>query len=244
MLICHSLKMKLFAITTLVVAVSSANAQSACCAPLQYMAGIGTSMGQYEYFKGGSGLSSYIYGAFDFSAMTFGFGMYIDYLNGTQIYFRIIQNYTTDTQWAIFDSYKVCVKQPAFKPVPNRCIPDGAVPVGDGVIGGVDGIMVSSFYYFPGPDDPRQGIVNLGVRKTNNSGICTPVSSQFQGSRSDMPLVAGMMEISGFSNVTVGIPDPGKWFNLPSFCNEDSHTSSKSGQELPDFGEFIIPSLF
>lgn len=178
-------------------------------------------------------MSVIAYGAWDYSGSRYGYDVFIAYTNGTSLSFRIIQDYNKGSQWIIVDTYKYCEKQPVMQPEPSVCVPANATYLTSSYIGGMGGVLIDSWIdTLQYPKDPVEGASSIGVVRTS----CLPASTQFQGNVYQGSIPVPTLLFGGWLNITVGIPEPQKWFTLPSFCNQEDNGvgSSVRPLALPD----------
>ncbi|XP_071501650.1 development-specific protein LVN1.2-like [Diadema antillarum] len=223
------------------VAAAAVSAQRPCCSPKQYMTGIGTT-GVYTSPEGTQPSTTFIYGAFDFEERKFGFDISVDYLNGTTLFFKIIQHYAEKTQWVILANEGLCLEQPAYEPEPSNCIHEGSRYDGNFVSGGPNGLKVKSYTYdYKKPSETLQGLSTITVTEDS----CFFVGSSFLGTRNDIPKGSSIFETSGFIDTKVGIEDPERWLRLPELCRKQSNmTSSALPKDMPDLSKIHIPRFF
>jgi len=223
-----------FSVLCLVVLAAAVSAQKPCCAPNQFMGGNGVTYGQSGK-DGALGLIIYQYGAWDFKDRRLGYDMTVFFpSNGTASNFRIIQNWAENVQWFILDSAGYCLKQAVPKTEPNNCVPTNATLSSSSYLGGEEGILVDGFSFMMSPpQDDRLGLATYsGVRES-----CFPIGSSFIGKS----LVNPESEVdevytTGWVNVTVGIPEPARWFSVPPFCKADAaEMALRRPKFLPDF---------
>ncbi|XP_072175045.1 development-specific protein LVN1.2-like [Diadema setosum] len=232
-------EMKLY-VFLILVAAAAVSAQRPCCSPKQFMGGIGTTSVQTSS-EGTQPSTSFLYGAFDFEERKFGFDMFIDYLNGTTTFFKIIQHYGEKTQWVILANYGLCLEQPAYEPEPTNCVHEGSRYGGNFVMGGPNGLNVKSYSYEYHPWEALQGVSTATVTEDS----CFFVGSTFLGTRYDLPKGTSLFDTSGSVNITVGIEDPERWLRLPELCRKQSNmTSSALPKDLPDLSKIHIPRFF
>ncbi|XP_071492279.1 development-specific protein LVN1.2-like [Diadema antillarum] len=220
----------------MLVAVVAVSAQKRCCTPDQFMAGVGSTIGESD--PGPTALYSNSYGAYDFTNKRFGLNVTIAFLNDTSISYRLIQKFSTagNFQWIIYDQYKLCIKQPVTAPAFQNCVPENATFYDTMSIGGPSGLMVDVWSYeMSTPKDPVDGRVSATVIPKN----CYPVGNSFVGVRYQGSESVPMVTTSGVFNMTEGIPNPDAWFTLPSYCqqevNEIPHRHARSIQTVHDY---------
>jgi len=214
--------------TLLLLAVTVSADPKPCCGPKQYMAVVGGTMALADPRTGPTGYTFYQNGAFDFQNRKIGLYMDMNYGNGTNNAFRVIQFYDQGYQWVILDDVKYCTKQPMSWELADVCIPDNATYTGALTIGGTSAGMMVDTWMMSG-----QSSTMIGTATMNVASGCIPVGTSFQGGFFDGSTLISVLLGQGIYNISLGIPDPDKWFTVPSYCNaQDNHI-------LPDRHQWI-----
>ncbi|XP_030843453.1 development-specific protein LVN1.2-like [Strongylocentrotus purpuratus] len=207
--------MKLIAFSALFL-LTVASAQKPCCGPMQIMTGNGATVGIQN--SGPQGYYTYAYGAFDYTNRRFGYNINVDRIDGKSSHdYRVVQKYDQDTEWIIHEVTQSCLKRKAYQPEPSACVPNQAVLSTTFFLGGNQGLLVDSWSYtYSSPKDPLDGVVALN----QVHGSCLPTGGSIFGKVNNGGTDVTFVIASGVLNMTVGIPDPDRWFTLPSYCNQ------------------------
>eukprot|EP00057_Strongylocentrotus_purpuratus_P011976 XP_011666450.1 PREDICTED: development-specific protein LVN1.2 [Strongylocentrotus purpuratus] len=224
-----------FAVLVVLAVVVAVNAQKPICSPPQFMGGLGFTVGQSAPDKEPVGYTLNEYGAWDFTNRKLGLNFEIFYPNGTTYSFRVIQDYKQKTQWTIFDQLRFCAKQPTPTAEPSNCLPPNSTVAFTGFLGGEKDRVYYDLYAMKltrGESSDLEGDLTVTVAKESN----IPLSTNFIGTTyfdGDTPY--SQVSTGGYYNVEVGIPDPKRWFDLPSYCMEATTDLGKLPKHIPNW---------
>nr|XP_054763703.1 development-specific protein LVN1.2-like [Lytechinus pictus] len=195
-----------------------------CCGPRQIMAGNGATVG----IDNGSpeGYYTYAYGAFDYINRMFGYTMNVKNVDGKSSHvYRVVQKYEEDTEWIIHEVTRSCLRRKAYQPEPSPCVPERADLSTTFFLGGAKGLEVDNWSYtYTSPKDPLDGVVALNTVH----GSCIPMGGSIFGKVNSGGQEVSFVIASGVLNMTRSIPDPNRWFTLPSYCNQSVTLSGDS----------------
>ncbi|XP_791939.2 development-specific protein LVN1.2 [Strongylocentrotus purpuratus] len=232
-----------FAVLVVLALVVAVNAQKPLCSPPQFMAGLGFTIGQVGPDKEPVGFTFNQYGAWDFANRRLGLNLDILYPNGTTYNFRVIQDYAQRTQWTIFDQFRFCAKQAAPTPEPTNCLPPNSTVAFTGFLGGEKDRVYYDLYAMKMTRQESgnlEGDATFSICKESN----IPLSNNFIGTYFDSDTPYSQVSTGGFYNVEVGIPDPKRWFDLPSYCMEATTDLSKLPKHIPNWTRLPNPRFF
>ncbi|XP_071494121.1 development-specific protein LVN1.2-like [Diadema antillarum] len=215
-------------------AVAVVNAHKPCCAPDKFMSGLSMVWSETDPRHGTRNGEMYLYGAYDFAAREFGFYM-MSTIGFRTSYSRIIQKFAQKSTWIILDDLQYCEKRTMSSVrEPSNCLRENGTYTGSAVIGGPNGVPVDNWKY--GWNSHHSG---RGCRGTLHLSVvqetCFPLGKIFTGKFSMGPgPEIFVMNSGGMMNMTLGIPDPERWFTVPSYCSDESiDMPSRRPVEMP-----------
>ncbi|XP_071509676.1 development-specific protein LVN1.2-like [Diadema antillarum] len=194
-------------------AMVSADPPIPCCAPKQmtfiYGEVVTTQTGDVPMAIARQALE----GAIDFTNAVTGYYVNQDPVNGTEVKFRLVQNFTAGFQWLIEGSHCLKMSLTNVSP-PVQCIPDSAIYQGSFAFG-LEKLKVNAWRI----DSSRAGVFQGTQDYTSTDYMCIPFSSTVIGQDFTTSYPTTLVSSGGYTNVTTTISDPDRWFKLPSSCN-------------------------
>lgn len=179
-----------------------------CCTADQFEVGYGGHVGAAAFGQV-TGIAVYFRGGFDFQGRRYGMDVYESgTVNQT---FQLIQFFQKNTQYVIMNSQ--CYKSEITTDEPNRCVPDAAKYDGSFYLGNSE-LLVDNWKQ----DGKAAGLIGY-VYGTTSRSDCTPGGVSFMGEMDSPPGKTKIISSGGYLNFTKGIPDPDRWFKVPSICN-------------------------
>jgi len=231
-----------FIVLVVLAVVVAVNAQKPLCTPDQFMGGQGFTIGQVTPDGRADGFTLNQYGAWDFANRRLGFNQEVFYPNGTFYNFRLVQDYAQGMQWVIFDQFLFCAKQPAPTPEPTNCLPPNTTVAFKGFLGGAKGVYYDSFYSKITKEESGNLEGDATVSVARDTYI--PLSNTFIGTYFDGDTPLAQVSSGGWYNVEIGISDPKRWFDLPSYCMEAPSDMTKRPKHIPDLKHLPSPRVF
>ncbi|XP_054768525.2 development-specific protein LVN1.2 [Lytechinus pictus] len=234
------IKSVVLVVLAVVVAV---NAQKPICSPPQFMGGLGFTIGQTSADGRPEGFTLNEYGAWDFAERRLGLNLDIFYPNGTAYNFRVIQDYTTGTQFTIFERYRFCAKQKAPMPEPENCIPGNTSVAFRGFLGAGKDRLDYDLYTMKLSKEETGNLEGEGtfsvVRGTEYD---IPLSNTFIGTYFDGETPYAQVSSGGYYNIEIGINDPKRWFDVPDYCPKELTDLTMLPKHIPKWTWVRLPA--
>ncbi|XP_071838967.1 development-specific protein LVN1.2-like [Apostichopus japonicus] len=218
--------MKIFAtVCTLLIFVAVGCSQQRCCQEdKQYECTLGGSVGRVQNGTA-VGLQLYYDMAVDFTGQRVGGAGYITVVGNVSFAVQFIQLWKQKKQYTIVND--VCTVAPLDRPEPSPCIPSSATFIGYSTQGKNE-LTIQSWSLAASDVGLIDGHGYLSVSNVT----CVPLGVSLMGRQKSEQGPVPMLFSGGHLNYTSGIPDPGKWFDLPSSCTQEKLGDSST---VPEF---------
>ncbi|XP_038074349.1 development-specific protein LVN1.2-like isoform X2 [Patiria miniata] len=202
--------LRLFALVA-AAAILAVEADNYCCTAPQYVASLGQIQGLSLPSGQGVAQLNTIDMAADFTNNRAGEEI-TSFSFGTSTKIKIIIDYKNNVMYTIIGQN--CTKSEARGDF-IQCIPKTARFDGTSYIGDKD-LMIDSYSFFENVPMVFTGNASLSVTHMG----CVPVGVALIGTATQTSPPIPLVSSSGFYNFTKGISDPGRWFNVPSICQQ------------------------
>ncbi|PIK57737.1 putative development-specific protein LVN1.2 isoform X2 [Apostichopus japonicus] len=164
------------------------------------------------------GLQLYYDMAVDFTGQRVGGAGYITVVGNVSFAVQFIQLWKQKKQYTIVND--VCTVAPLDRPEPSPCIPSSATFIGYSTQGKNE-LTIQSWSLAASDVGLIDGHGYLSVSNVT----CVPLGVSLMGRQKSEQGPVPMLFSGGHLNYTSGIPDPGKWFDLPSSCTQEKVSS-------------------
>jgi hypothetical protein len=181
-----------------------------CCVPDQFMINLGQLQGLA--MPTGPALSQVnsIQLACDFTNKRVGEEI-VSITSGYVSRIKIIIDYAKNAMYTITEDMK-CTKSEA-RGIFEQCIPKNAQYVDTTVIGNNE-LKADVYSYYANVEHVFRGNASISVSHRG----CIPVGVSLIGEAISTDPPIPMVSAGGYSNFTMGIRDPGRWFDVPAIC--------------------------
>ncbi|XP_038074350.1 development-specific protein LVN1.2-like isoform X3 [Patiria miniata] len=202
--------LRLFALVA-AAAILAVEADNYCCTAPQYVASLGQIQGLQLPSGQGIAQLNTIDMAADFTNNRVGEEIN-SFTLGRLTKLKIIIDYKNNVMYTIIGQN--CTKSEARGDF-QQCIPktvhfDASAYLGD------KELLIDTYSYYD--DVPKTFSGNVSLSATHSGCVLTGVS--VMGAATQTPQPIPMVSSTGFYNFTKGISDPGRWFNVPSICQQ------------------------